>query len=165
MLSNVSSSPVEVSRLPLPSPETRDRFGRLLGRVMPPGRPPAAAARPTPSAGVETAAARADRSARIRRQMSRRALAMCLARPSHRNTWHMCLRVTQSRATYAKSLQHSTTGLHAHYRNDINYNKTNSSNNNKNKNKIKYGEKRFSICWMEFLHPAMRHDHDIDFAR
>ena len=31
--------------------------------------------------------------------------------------------------------------------------------------KIKYGEKRFSIWWMEFLHPAMWHDHDIDFAR
>ena len=28
----------------------------------------------------------------------------------------------------------------------------------------KYGEKRFSICRMELLHPAMRHDHDIDFA-
>jgi len=34
----------------------------------------------------------------------------------------------------------------------------------KNK-KIKYGEKRLSICRMEFLHPAMWHDHDIDFAR
>jgi len=31
--------------------------------------------------------------------------------------------------------------------------------------KIKYGEKRFSIWRMEFLHPAMWHDHDIDFAR
>ena len=30
------------------------------------------------------------------------------------------------------------------------------------KNKIKYGEKRFSIWRMEFLHPAMWHDHDID---
>jgi len=29
----------------------------------------------------------------------------------------------------------------------------------------KYGEKRFSIWRMEFLHPAMWHDHDIDFAR
>jgi len=27
----------------------------------------------------------------------------------------------------------------------------------KNKNKIKYGEKRFSIWRMEFLHPAMWH--------
>jgi len=35
----------------------------------------------------------------------------------------------------------------------------------KNKNKIKYGEKRFSVWQMEFLHPAMLHDHDIDFAR
>jgi len=35
----------------------------------------------------------------------------------------------------------------------------------KNKNKIKYGEKLFSIWQMEFLHPAMWHDHDIDFAR
>ena len=35
----------------------------------------------------------------------------------------------------------------------------------KNKNKIKYGEKRFSIWRMEFLHPAMWHDHDIDFVR
>jgi len=35
----------------------------------------------------------------------------------------------------------------------------------KNKKKIKYGEKRFSICWMEFLHPAMWHDHNIDFVR
>jgi len=34
----------------------------------------------------------------------------------------------------------------------------------KNK-KIKYGEKRFSMWWMEFLHPVMWHDHDIDFAR
>jgi len=36
----------------------------------------------------------------------------------------------------------------------------------KNKKKIKYGEKRFSICRMEFLHPAMwhGHDHDIDFV-
>ena len=34
----------------------------------------------------------------------------------------------------------------------------------KNKNKIKYGEKRFSIWRMEFLHPEMWHDHDIDFA-
>jgi len=24
--------------------------------------------------------------------------------------------------------------------------------------------KRFSIWWMEFLHPAMWHDHDIDFS-
>jgi len=31
--------------------------------------------------------------------------------------------------------------------------------------KLKYGEKRFSIWRMEFLHPAMWHDHDIDFAR
>jgi len=31
--------------------------------------------------------------------------------------------------------------------------------------KIKCGEKRFSIWLMEFLHPAMWHDHDIDFAR
>ena len=30
----------------------------------------------------------------------------------------------------------------------------------KNKNKIKFGEKRFSIWWMEFLHPATWHDHD-----
>jgi len=35
----------------------------------------------------------------------------------------------------------------------------------KNKNKIKYGEKPFSIWRMEFLHPAMWHDRDIDFAR
>jgi len=34
----------------------------------------------------------------------------------------------------------------------------------KNK-KLKYGEKRFSIWRMEFLHPAMWHDHDIDFVR
>ena len=34
----------------------------------------------------------------------------------------------------------------------------------KNK-KIKYGEKRFSICRMEFLHPAMWYDHNIDFVR
>ena len=34
----------------------------------------------------------------------------------------------------------------------------------KQKNKIKYGEKRFSMWRMEFLHPAMWHDH-IDFAR
>ena len=32
-------------------------------------------------------------------------------------------------------------------------------------NKIKYGEERFSIWRMEFLHPAMWHDHDIYFAR
>jgi len=31
--------------------------------------------------------------------------------------------------------------------------------------KIKYGEKRFSICRMEFLHPAMWQDHNIDFVR
>ena len=34
--------------------------------------------------------------------------------------------------------------------------------------KIKYGEKqkkRFSIWRMEFLHPAMWRNHDIDFAR
>ena len=31
--------------------------------------------------------------------------------------------------------------------------------------KIKYGKKRFSIWRMEFLHPAMWHDHDIDFVR
>ena len=35
----------------------------------------------------------------------------------------------------------------------------------KTKQKIKYGEKRFSIWRMEFLHPAMWHNHDIDFAR
>ena len=35
----------------------------------------------------------------------------------------------------------------------------------KNKKKIKYGEKRFSIWLMEFLHHAMRDDHDIDFVR
>ena len=35
----------------------------------------------------------------------------------------------------------------------------------KNKNIIKYGGKRFSIWRMEFLHPEMWHDHDIDFAR
>jgi len=35
----------------------------------------------------------------------------------------------------------------------------------KNKNKIKFGGKRLSIWQMEFLHPAMCHDHDIDFAR
>jgi len=29
----------------------------------------------------------------------------------------------------------------------------------------KYGERRFSIWRMELLHPAMWHDHDIDFAR
>ena len=29
----------------------------------------------------------------------------------------------------------------------------------------KYGEKWFSIWRMKFLHPAMWHDHDIDFAR
>jgi len=34
-----------------------------------------------------------------------------------------------------------------------------------NTKKIKYGEKRFSIWRMEFLHPAMWHDDDIDFAR
>jgi len=33
----------------------------------------------------------------------------------------------------------------------------------KTKNKI--WQKRFSICRMEFLHSAMWHDHDIDFAR
>jgi len=31
--------------------------------------------------------------------------------------------------------------------------------------KIIYGEKRFSTWRMEFLHPAMWHDHDIDFVR
>jgi len=31
--------------------------------------------------------------------------------------------------------------------------------------KIKFGKKRFSIWRMELLHPAMWHDHDIDFAR
>jgi len=31
--------------------------------------------------------------------------------------------------------------------------------------KIKYGEKLFLIWRMEFLHPAMWHDHDIDFFR
>jgi len=31
--------------------------------------------------------------------------------------------------------------------------------------KIKYGEKRFSIWRMEFLHRTMWHDHDIGFAR
>jgi len=31
--------------------------------------------------------------------------------------------------------------------------------------KIKYGEKRFSIRRMEFLHPVMWYDRDIDFAR
>ena len=35
----------------------------------------------------------------------------------------------------------------------------------KNKNKLKHGEKQFSMRRMEFLHPAMWHDHDIDFAR
>ena len=34
----------------------------------------------------------------------------------------------------------------------------------KNKNNIKYGKKQFSIWRMEFLHPAMWHDHDIDCA-
>ena len=34
----------------------------------------------------------------------------------------------------------------------------------KNK-KIEYGKTRFSIWQMEFLHPAMWHDHDIDLAR
>ena len=32
-------------------------------------------------------------------------------------------------------------------------------------NKIKYGEKQFSICLMEFLHPAMWQDDNIDFVR
>jgi len=32
-------------------------------------------------------------------------------------------------------------------------------------NKIKYGEKRFSIWRIELLHPAMWHDHDVDFGR
>jgi len=40
-----------------------------------------------------------------------------------------------------------------------------SLNYSKNKNKIKYGEKRFSIWRIEFLHPALWHDHDIDFVR
>jgi len=40
-----------------------------------------------------------------------------------------------------------------------------SLNCTKNNNKIKYGEKRFSIWRMEFLHPAIWHDYDIDFAR
>ena len=31
--------------------------------------------------------------------------------------------------------------------------------------KIKYGEKRFSVWRMKFLHPAMWHDHDINFVR
>ena len=35
----------------------------------------------------------------------------------------------------------------------------------KNQKKIKYGEERFSIWRMEFLHPAMWHDRNIDFAR
>ena len=35
----------------------------------------------------------------------------------------------------------------------------------KNQKNIKYGEKRLSIWRMELLHPAMWHDHDIDFAR
>jgi len=35
----------------------------------------------------------------------------------------------------------------------------------KKKQKINYGEKRFSIWRMELLHPAIWHDHDIDFAR
>jgi len=35
----------------------------------------------------------------------------------------------------------------------------------KKQKKIKYGEKRFAIWRMELLHPAMWHDHDIDFAR
>jgi len=35
----------------------------------------------------------------------------------------------------------------------------------KNNNKIKYGEKLFSIWQMEFLQPAVWHDHDIDFIR
>jgi len=33
------------------------------------------------------------------------------------------------------------------------------------KPKKKYGDKRFSTWRMELLHPAMWHDHDIDFAR
>jgi len=39
----------------------------------------------------------------------------------------------------------------------------------KKQKKIKYGEKRLTkrktIWRMELLHPAMWHDHDIDFAR
>ena len=35
----------------------------------------------------------------------------------------------------------------------------------KKQKKIEYGEKRVSIRRVEFLHPAMWHDHDIDFAR
>ena len=35
----------------------------------------------------------------------------------------------------------------------------------KKQRKIKYGEKWFSIWRMELLHPAVWHDHDIDFAR
>ena len=35
----------------------------------------------------------------------------------------------------------------------------------KKQKKIKYGEKRFSIWRMEFLHPAMWHDHNIHFVR
>ena len=31
--------------------------------------------------------------------------------------------------------------------------------------KIKYGVERFSVWRMKFLHPAIWHDHDIDFAR
>jgi len=35
----------------------------------------------------------------------------------------------------------------------------------KTKKTKKYGEKRFSMWRMAFLHAAMWHDHDIDFAR
>ena len=35
----------------------------------------------------------------------------------------------------------------------------------KNKKIVKYGEKRISLWRMEFLHPAMWRDHDIDFVR
>ena len=40
-----------------------------------------------------------------------------------------------------------------------------SPNCTKKPKNMKYGEKRFSTWRMEFLHPAMWHDHDIDFAR
>ena len=36
---------------------------------------------------------------------------------------------------------------------------------NKKNNNNKIWRKRFSIWRMEFVHPAMWHDHDIDFVR
>lgn len=87
---------------PLRGWKRRCSVGKLVGLTASPARPV--------SIGLVRFCC-SERSIMIFLQMSRSVLAMVRAGMSHRNTWHMCLRVPRSRATYAKSLCHTSTLL------------------------------------------------------